>query len=140
MPAPVAADRFLLSGTTQRTGKTIPTTESPVAPRTMHPLTHQLAVKRASLDGEPRIVAHAGTMSIVTPGGEIWQVFDSEGPNREMRACLLSDARVWARIFVRADGDNAARIYRFGVAESRSTGAWTLLAQLEGASEGELAA
>ena len=106
----------------------------------MHPLTHELAVKRASLDGEPRIVAHAGTMSIVTPGGEIWQVFDSEGPNREMRACPLSDARVWARIFIRA-GDSAARIYRFGVAESRSTGAWTLLAQLERASVGdELAA
>jgi hypothetical protein len=103
----------------------------------MHPLTHELAVKRASLDGSPRIVAHAGTISIVTPSGEIWQVFDSEGPNAEMRATPRNDENVWARIFVRAGGDQAARIYRFGTGESRSPGAGALLAQLMRALAGD---
>jgi hypothetical protein len=103
----------------------------------MHPLTHELATTRASLDGEPRIVAHAGTLWIVTPSGEIWQVFDSEGPNGEMRPCPLSDDRVWARIFVRVDADNGARIYRFAADESRSTGARPLLLQLEQAKAGD---
>lgn len=118
-------------------GQTIPTTESPAALETMHPITHQLAVKRASLDGEPRIVAHSGTISIVTPSGEVWQVFDSEGPGRQMRACPLSDDRVAARIFIRTDGDNSVRIYRFGLDESRSAGPRPLLAQLERALTGD---
>jgi hypothetical protein len=97
----------------------------------MHPLTQELATKRASLDGEPRIVAHEGTISIVTPAGQIWQVFDSEGPNGEMRNLPLSDDRVWARIFIRMDQDAEPRIYRFSADESRSTAAMSLLAQLE---------
>ena len=103
----------------------------------MHPLTHELAVKRASLDGEPRIVAHAGSLSIVTPCGEIWQVFDSEGPDGAMRSCPLSDERVAARIFVRADGDTTVRIYRFGVDESRATAARPLVDQLLRAKSGD---
>lgn len=97
----------------------------------MHPLTHELATQRASSAGEPRIVAHDGTISIVTPAGEIWQVFDSEGPDGGIRAYPLSDERIPARIFVRADGDNMVRIYRFADNESRSTGARPLIAQLE---------
>ena len=103
----------------------------------MHPLTHELAMRRAGIDGEPRIVAHAGTLSIVTPRGEIWQVFDSEGPNREVRSCPLSDERIYARIFVRTDADAPARVYRFRVQESRSTGPWPLLAQLAHAEAGD---
>lgn len=103
----------------------------------MHPLTHEIALKRASFDGEPRIVAHAGTISIVTPSGEIWQVFDSEGPGGEMRASPRSDPQVWARIFILAGRDNVARIYRFGISESRSTGAGQLLAQLMRAKAGD---
>lgn len=103
----------------------------------MHPLTHELAVKRASLDGEPRIVAHAGTIWIVTPQGAIWQVFDSEGPDGSMRAYPLSDDRVAARIFVRVDGADTVRMYRFGLGESRSTGAQPLARQLERAMTGD---
>jgi hypothetical protein len=103
----------------------------------MHPLTYEMASKRASLDGEPRIVAHGGTIWIVTPQGEIWQVFDSEGPNGTMRNMPLSDDRVWARIFVRIDEDTDVRIYRFGADESRSAGPLPLLAQLKRATPGE---
>ena len=106
-------------------------------PHTMHPLTHQLAVNRAGLDGEPRIVAHSGTISIVTPTGEVWQVFDSEGPGGHMRACPLNDDRVAARIFVRTGADTKVRIYRFGVDELRSTAPRPLLSQLERAIAGD---
>jgi hypothetical protein len=99
----------------------------------MHPLTQELATKRASLDGEPRIVAHAGVISIVTPTGEIWQVFDLDSPNGQMRDYPLSDDRVYARIFVRMDAQAEPRIYRFANEETRSTGAMALLRQLEGA-------
>lgn len=99
----------------------------------MHPLTQELATKRASLDGEPRIVAHGGVISIVTPNGEIWQVFDLDSPNGEMRDYPLSDDRVYARIFVRMDAQSEPRIYRFASDESRSTGPVPLLTQLEGA-------
>jgi hypothetical protein len=104
----------------------------------MHPVTHELAVQRANLDGEPRIVAQAGTLSIVTPRGEIWQVFDSDGPGKGMRSCPLSDDRVWARVFIRADDDSTARIYRFAAGESRSTAPWPLVAQLAFAKAGEV--
>jgi hypothetical protein len=97
----------------------------------MHPLTQELATKRASLDGAPRIVAHEGTISVVTPNGQIWQVFDSEGPNGEMRPYPLSDDRVYARIFVRMDQEAEPRIYRFTPEESRSTSAVALQSQLE---------
>lgn len=119
-------------------GKRVRRRIRPLPSQNVHPLTHELAVKRANTDGEPRIVAHAGTLSIVTPGGEIWQVFDSDGPNKGMRPCPLSDDRVWARVFIRADDDTAARIYKFGPGESRSTGPWPLLAQLAYAKSGEL--
>ena len=102
----------------------------------MHPLTHQLAVKRASLDGEARIVAHAGSLSIVNAAGETWHVFDAEGPTGELRACPLNDERIWARVFINADGE-ARRIYRFGLTESRSTAPLALLGQLERAKAGD---
>jgi hypothetical protein len=99
----------------------------------MHPLTQELATKRANLDGEPRIVAHGGVISIVTPTGEIWQVFDLDSPDGAMRDYPLSDDRVYARIFVRMDAQAEPRIYRFAAGESRSTGPVPLLMQLEGA-------
>ena len=101
----------------------------------MHPLTREMAINHASLDGEPRIVSHGGTMSIVTPGGEIWHVIDSEGPDGETHMAPRNHSRVWARVFV-AD-DDTVRIYRFGREESRSTTARMLLAQLQRAKTGD---
>lgn len=103
----------------------------------MHPLTHQLATQRASSDGEARIVAHSGDLFIVTPTGEVWQVFDSEGPNGETRANPRDDVRVWARIFISGATGNPVRIYRFGIGESRSTSPIRLLLQLERAKTGD---
>ena len=96
-----------------------------------------MAINHASLDGEPRIVSHGGTMSIVTPDGEIWHVIDSEGPDGETHMSPRNHARVWARIFVEADNDETVRIYRFGSEESRSTVARMLLTQLERAKAGD---
>ncbi len=103
----------------------------------MHPLTAEISVKRTSLDGEPRIIAHGGMTSIVTPSGEIWHVLDSEGPDGETHMSPVNDARVWARIFIDAATETQVRIYRFGAGESRSTLARTLFAQLERAKVGD---
>jgi hypothetical protein len=103
----------------------------------MHPVTRELAVKRASTDGEPRLVAQGKTIYIVTPRGEIWQVFDSEGPDGEMRAMPKNDMGVWARIFVGAEANSPVRIYRFGIGESRSPSARRLYEQLERAKLGD---
>ena len=91
----------------------------------------------ASLDGEPRIVSHGGTTSIVTPTGEIWHVLDSEGLDRETHMSPRNDTRVWARIFVQAEGEQTVRIYRFGLGESRLTTARALSQQLERARLGD---
>src|SRR5690606_7060118 len=101
----------------------------------MHPITQELAIKRASRDGEPRIIALAGKMFIVTPGGETWQVFDSLDSGGQVRGRLRGDKPVSARVFVRTD-DDTARIYRFGADEPRSTAARPLIAQLDGATTG----
>ena len=93
-------------------------------------------MKRASADGEPRIVSHGTTISIVTPRGEVWRVFDSEGPDGDTRTMPRNDTAVWARIFVGDDGV-IVRIYRFGIGESRGVTARRLMEQLERAKLGD---
>jgi hypothetical protein len=97
----------------------------------MHPLTREISVKRTSLDGEPRIIAHGGMISIVTPSGEIWHVLDSEGPDGVTHMSPRNDAGIWARIFIEAETEERTCIYRFGIGESRSTIAQRVFAQLE---------
>ena len=94
-------------------------------------------MKRTSLDGEPRIIAHGGMTSIVTPSGEIWHVLDSEGPDGETHMSPMNDVRVWARIFIDAATETRIRIYRFGIDESRSTLPKTVFSQLERAKAGD---
>ena len=96
-----------------------------------------MAINHASLDGEPRVVSHGGATSIVTPAGEIWHVLDSEGLDRETHMSPRNETRVWARIFIEAEGEETVRIYRFGLGESRSTTARNLLQQLERAKAGD---
>jgi hypothetical protein len=93
-------------------------------------------MKRASADGEPRIVSNGNTISIVTPRGEVWRVFDSEGPDGDMRRTPRNDSGVWARIFVGDDG-LIVRIYRFGIGENRGVTARRLMEQLERAKLGD---
>jgi hypothetical protein len=97
----------------------------------MHPLAQGFRTSDPNIENEPRIVAHGGTISLVTTNGELWQVFDSEGPNGELRDYPLSDDRVYARIFVRMDREAEPRIHRFRDGESRSTSPIEIAGQLE---------
>jgi hypothetical protein len=97
----------------------------------MHPLTRELAVKRASSDGQSRIVAQANSLFIVTPDGAVWQVFDADLLTGETHSTPRDYADVWARIFIGADEGQPVRIYRFGAGESRSTAAHRIYEQLE---------
>jgi hypothetical protein len=97
----------------------------------MHPQTRQLAVNQASADGEARIIADSGGMFLVTPGGDLWQVFDFEGQNGETRADPRNSPGVRARIFVGIETNATVRICRFDAGESRSTVPRSLLEQLE---------
>jgi hypothetical protein len=102
----------------------------------MHPLTHHVAVTRSLADGAPRIIVQQNAMYLVTPEGEVWQMFDTDGSGWLAGGIPRNDAAVLARIFVRAD-DALVRIYRFGIGERRSTTAWHMLVQLERAKAGD---
>ena len=107
----------------------------------MHPQTRQLAVNHASADGEARIIADSGGMFLVTPRGDLWQVFDFEGSDGETHAEPSNSPGVRARIFVGIETNPAVRICRFEAGESRSTVPRNLLDQLErGSREDERAA
>lgn len=105
----------------------------------MHPLTHHLAVARSRADGEPRIIAQQNSMYLVTPAGEVWQVFDTDGRGWPGGGRPRNDPAVVARIFVASEDGVAGvvRIYRFGVAESRFITVWRMLEQLERAKLGD---
>ena len=119
------------------TGRTTPTTGSPAALTIMHPLTRRLAVTMASTDGEPRLISHANTLYLVTPPGEVWRVFDSDGPDGDTRSLPRNDPQVWGRIFVGSGAEPTVRIYRFGDDESRAVTAEQIYAQLRHAASGE---
>jgi hypothetical protein len=97
----------------------------------MHPLTQEISMKRAALDGEPRIILHGGMTSLVTPAGVLWHVLDSEGPDAETHMSPRNDQRIWARIFIDAATEEIVRIYRFEAGESRSILALALISQLD---------
>jgi hypothetical protein len=100
--------------------------------------THHLAVTHAMADGMPRLLARQNAMFLATPDGEVWQVFDADATDWIGGGIPRNDADVLARIFVRAaSGGRTARIYRFGVGESRSVTAWRMLEQLERAKLGD---
>jgi hypothetical protein len=123
----------------ERTGTTNPTTESPHLPQlTVETFTHHLAVSHALADGMPRLIARQTTMFIATPKGEVWQVFDADATDWIGGGMPRNDPGVLARIFVRAgSGGRTARIYRFGINESRTVTAWRMLEQLERALLGD---
>jgi hypothetical protein len=103
----------------------------------MHPLSRTLALSMASTDGHARVIAHADTLYLVTPTGEVWRVFDSEGPDRETRGLPRNDRAVWGRIFIGSGGAAATKIYRFAVGESRSALPEDLVQQLRAATGGD---
>jgi hypothetical protein len=87
----------------------------------------------ASSDGQARVIAHGDTLYLVTPIGEVWRVFDSEGPDRETRGLPRNDQAVWGRIFIGSGGAAVTKIYRFDGRESRSTFPEHLFQQLAAA-------
>jgi hypothetical protein len=89
-------------------------------------------------DGMPRLIARQTAMFIATPAGEVWQVFDADATDWIGGGLPRNNPDVLARIFVRAgSGGRTARIYRFGVNESRAITAWRMLEQLERALLGD---
>jgi hypothetical protein len=96
----------------------------------MHPLTGQLAAVMASTDAVPRLVRQLSTLFLVTPQGEVWRIFDSDGPDTETRSAPSNDPHVWARIFIGSGATPIVRVYRFRDAESRSINAERLFEQL----------
>ena len=111
---------------------------APPSPSPMESFTHHLAVSHAMADGMPRLIARQTAMFIATPTGEVWQVFDADATDWIGGGMPRNDSAVLARIFVRAgSGGRMARIYRFGVTESRSITAWRMLEQLERAMQGD---
>jgi hypothetical protein len=103
----------------------------------MHPLTRQLATVMASNDGIPRVIKHASTIFLVTPEGEVWRIFDSDGPDGERRSEPANDPEVWARIFIGSGPKSVTRIYRFAFGESRSIAAEALVDQLRRSTIGD---
>ena len=102
----------------------------------MHPLTHHVAVSRSLADGAPRIIARQNVAYLVTPCGEVWQVFDTDGQDWVSGGVPRNDIAVLARIFVDV-GPGTVRIYRFGLGESRSITPWRMAEQLERAKMGD---
>ena len=84
----------------------------------------------------PRLIPHRNTLCIVTPEGEIWQVFDANAGDYVAGGLPRNDAEVVARIFV-ANNGGLIRIYRFGIRENRSITAWGILEQLRRATVGD---
>jgi hypothetical protein len=103
----------------------------------MHPLTRELALRQACSDGNPRVVVDTRTMFIVTPEGEIWRIFDSQGTDGEPRVTPRNEPGIVARIFIKTGEERPYCIYRFGLGESRSTSPHRLFLQLERAKAGD---
>jgi hypothetical protein len=97
----------------------------------MQPQTRQLAINHASADGEARIISDSGGMFLVTPRGDLWQIFDFEGQNGDTHPEPRNSPAVRARIFVGLEANPTVRICRFDAGESRSTVPRHLLEQLE---------
>jgi hypothetical protein len=106
----------------------------------MNPLTGQLAAVRASTDAAPRLVRQFTTLFLVTPQGDVWRIFDSDGPDGTTHSAPSNDPGVWTRIFMGSGSNPLVRMYRFRDGESRSISAERLLEQLASAKSGELKA
>jgi hypothetical protein len=96
----------------------------------MHALTGQLAAVMASTDAIPRLVRQFSALFLVTPQGDVWRIFDSEGPETETRSTPTNDPHIWARIFIGSGATPVVRVYRFRDGESRSVNAERLFEQL----------
>jgi hypothetical protein len=96
----------------------------------MHPLTGQLAAVVSSTDAIPRLIRQFSALFLVTPQGDVWRIFDSEGPETETRSTPTNDPHIWARIFIGSGATPVVRVYRFRDGESRSVNAERLFAQL----------
>jgi len=96
----------------------------------MHPLTGQLAAVVASTDAIPRLVRQFTALFLVTPQGDVWRIFDSDGPDAETRSAPTNDPHVWARIFIGSGTTPVVRVYRFADGEGRSISAERLFEQL----------
>jgi hypothetical protein len=96
----------------------------------MHPLTGQLAAVMASTDAIPRLVRQFTALFLVTPQGDVWRIFDSDGPDNETRSAPTNEPHVWARIFIGSGVTPIVRVYRFLDGESRSISAGRLYEQL----------
>jgi hypothetical protein len=104
----------------------------------MESFSNHLAVSHAMADGMPRLIARTNALFIATPNGEVWQVFDGDTTDWMDGGMPRNDPDVLERIFVRAaSGGRTARIYRFGLGESRAVTAWQMLSQLEKAPVGD---
>src|SRR5512140_2975241 len=103
----------------------------------MDPLSRRLASALASTDGFPHVIRHSGaTLFLVTPLGEVWRVYDSDGPEGERRE-PSNDPGAWARIFIGSGSDGVTRIHRFTGAETRAIDAEHLWKQFGASTIGD---
>lgn len=98
----------------------------------MHPLTGQLAAVVASTDAVPRLVRQFTALFLVTPGGEVWRVFDSDDAAGATRYAPTSDSSVQTRVFIGSGARPVVRVYAFNDEESRTISAEQLFKQLLG--------
>ena len=99
----------------------------------MDSLPGQLAAIMASTDAVPRLVRQFTALFLVTPGGEVWRVFDSDDLTGETRYAPSSDPNVRTRVFLGSGDQPQTRIYEFRPMEARSISAERLFEQLKSA-------
>jgi hypothetical protein len=82
-------------------------------------------------DKAPTLLRQFAGVFLVTPGGDVWRVFDAEGVRAERCVPPSTDDQAMVRVFVLPSNETTRRIYRFAPNDDRSVTSERLYEQLQ---------